>query len=198
MALAHGGENNGWVLICSLQNCIFLLGDSSEVTHRITSKFCDDKKDTLLYIMSNFQWFICTLLTDRNEHEAAKADSSLSNQRAPLSRSLATGLSVDSRYLSLLWRHNGCDSVSNHKPHECLLNRSFMRRPKKTPKLRVTGLCVGNSPETHKWPVTRKMFPFDDVIMSNRITITYTTKPGVCSSLCSMKAFDLAPNTYNL
>ena len=24
-------------------------------------------------------------------------------------------------------------------------------------------LCVGNSP--HKWPVTRKMFPFDDVIM---------------------------------
>ena len=35
-------------------------------------------------------------------------------------------------------------------------------------KLRITGLCPGdrwpvNSP--HKWPVTRKMFPFDDVIM---------------------------------
>ena len=29
------------------------------------------------------------------------------------------------------------------------------------PKLRATGLCVGNSPG----PVTRKMFPFDDVIM---------------------------------
>ena len=42
-------------------------------------------------------WFICTLLTDRNEHVAAKADSSLSNRRASLSRSLATGLSVDSR-----------------------------------------------------------------------------------------------------
>ena len=41
-------------------------------------------------------WFICTLLTDRNEHVAAKADSSLSNRRASLSRSLATGLSVDS------------------------------------------------------------------------------------------------------
>ena len=38
------------------------------------------------------KWFICTLLTDRNEHVAAKADSSLSNQRASLSRSLATGL----------------------------------------------------------------------------------------------------------
>ena len=39
----------------------------------------------------------------------------------------------------------------------------------KTSKLRVTGLCVGNSPVAgefpHKWPVTRKMFPFDDVIM---------------------------------
>ena len=34
---------------------------------------------------------------------------------------------------------------------------------------RLTGLCVGNSPgpvnSPHKWPVTRKMFPFDDVIM---------------------------------
>ena len=33
----------------------------------------------------------------------------------------------------------------------------------------VTGLCAGNSPLTgespHKWPATRKMFPFDDAIM---------------------------------
>ena len=45
---------------------------------------------------------------------------------------------------------------------------------KKTSKLRVTGLCEGNSPVTanspHKWPVTRKMFPFDDVIMIFRPT----------------------------
>ena len=36
--------------------------------------------------------------------------------------------------------------------------------------LRVTGLSAGNSPVTGKFPakglVTRKMFPFDDVIMS--------------------------------
>ena len=48
----------------------------------------------------------------------------------------------------------------------------FRRKSKKTSKLRVTGLCVGNSPRTgefpHKWPVTRKMFPFDDVIMRSR------------------------------
>ena len=67
---------------------------------------------------------------------------------------------------ALRWRHNGHDSVSNHQPHLCLLNRLFTRRTKKTSKLRVTGLCVGNSP--HKWPVTRKMFPFDDVIMEKK------------------------------
>ena len=63
----------------------------------------------------------------------------------------------------LRWRHNGHDGVSNHQPRHCLLNRLFGCRSKKTSKLRVTGLCAGNSP--HKWPVTRKMFPFDDVIM---------------------------------
>ena len=71
---------------------------------------------------------------------------------------------------SLQWRHNGHDGVSNHQPRGCLLNRLFRRRSKKTPKLRVTGLCVGNSPgpvySSHKGPVTRKMFPFDDVIMA--------------------------------
>ena len=32
------------------------------------------------------------------------------------------------------------------------LNRLFRRRSKKTSKLRVTGLCVGNSPGTGKFP----------------------------------------------
>ena len=53
-------------------------------------------------------------------------------------------------HISLRWRHNGCDSVSNHQPHDFLLNRLFSRWP-------VNSL--------HKWPVTRKMLPFDDVIM---------------------------------
>ena len=42
----------------------------------------------------------------------------------------------------LQWSHNGCDSVSNHRPHDCLLNRLFKRRWKKTSKFRVTGLCT--------------------------------------------------------
>ena len=52
----------------------------------------------------------------------------------------------------LRWRHNGHDSVSNHQPHDCLLNRLFRCRWKKTSKLRVTGLCAGNSPETGEFP----------------------------------------------
>ena len=53
---------------------------------------------------------------------------------------------------SLWWRHNGRDSVSNHQPHDCLLNRLFRHRSKKTSKLRVTGLCAGNSPGTGEFP----------------------------------------------
>ena len=52
----------------------------------------------------------------------------------------------------LQWCHNRCDSVSNHQPHHCLLNRWFRRRSKKTSKLRVTGLCAGNSPGTGEFP----------------------------------------------
>ena len=76
---------------------------------------------------------------------------------------------------TLRWRHNERDSVSNHQPHGCLLNGLLRRRSKKTSKLRVTGLCVGNSPgpvnSPHKGPVTRKMFPFDDVIMGSVISL---------------------------
>ena len=50
------------------------------------------------------------------------------------------------------WRHNGHDGVSNHQPDHYLLNRSFRRRSKKTSKLRVTGLCAGNSPVTGVFP----------------------------------------------
>ena len=50
------------------------------------------------------------------------------------------------------WRHNEHDSVSNHQPHDCLPNRLFRRRSMKTSKLRVTGLCVGNSPGTGEFP----------------------------------------------
>ena len=77
------------------------------------------------------------------------------------------------------WHHNGLDGVLNHQPHDCLLNRLFRRRSKRTSKLHVTGLCAGNSPwpvnSPHTWPVTRKIFPFHDVIMKLMPLITGNT-----------------------
>ena len=71
---------------------------------------------------------------------------------------------------SLPWRHNERSGISNHQRLDCLLNILLRRRSKKTSKLCVTGLCEGNSLVTvayrHKRPVTRKIFPFDDIIMS--------------------------------
>ena len=70
--------------------------------------------------------------------------------------------------ISLQWRHNERDGVSNHRRHDCLLNRFVRRRSEKPSKLCGTDLCEGNSPVTgHKGSVTRKMLPYDDVIMFN-------------------------------
>ena len=72
-------------------------------------------------------------------------------------------------WIALHWRHNGRYGVSNKQPHDCILNRLSRHRSKKTSKLRITGLCEGNSPVTGEFPaqrpVTRKMLAFDDVIM---------------------------------
>ena len=57
--------------------------------------------------------------------------------------------------ISLQWRHNSCDGVLNHHPYDCLLNRLFRRISKKTSKLRVTGLCEGNSPAPGEFPAKR-------------------------------------------
>ena len=75
-------------------------------------------------------------------------------RQAPYNRRHLTPLgiahTVRCRYKTVLkWRHNERDGVSNHQPHDCLLNHLFRHRSKKTSKLRVTGLCEG----IHRWPV---------------------------------------------
>ena len=78
-------------------------------------------------------------------------------------------INLGEQRIPLHWRHNDHYGVSDHQPHGCLLNLLFEHRSKKTSKLCVTGLCAGNSPgpvnSPHKGPVTRKMFPFGNVIM---------------------------------
>ena len=59
------------------------------------------------------------------------------------------------KYQSLQWRHNECDGVSNHRRLVCLLKCFFRCRSKKTSKLRVAGLCAGNSPVTGEFPIHR-------------------------------------------
>ena len=62
--------------------------------------------------------------------------------------------------VSLQWRHNGCKGAStvywgaDQRNHQSSVSLAFVRGIHRRPV---------NSP--HKWPVTRKMLPFDDVIM---------------------------------
>ena len=58
-------------------------------------------------------------------------------------------------YASLQWRHNERNGVSDLQPHDCLFNRLFRRRSKQISKLRVTGLCAGNSPMTGEFPAQK-------------------------------------------
>ena len=57
--------------------------------------------------------------------------------------------------VSLQWRHNERNGISNHQLYDCLLNCLFRRRSTKKCKLRVTGLCKGNSPVTGEFPAQR-------------------------------------------
>ena len=84
---------------------------------------------------------------------------------------------------SLQWRHNGCDSVSNHQPHNCLLNHLFRRRSKKTPKLRVTGLCEENSPGTGEFPA-KMASNAENVSIWWRLHVTYAADPLYLQERC--------------
>ena len=65
-------------------------------------------------------------------------------------------------------RHNERDDVSNHRRHDCLLKRLFMRKQKNqspAPLASVRGTRRWPIDSPHKGPVTREMFPFHDIIM---------------------------------
>ena len=93
---------------------------------------------------------------------------------------------------ALQLRHNKHDGFSNHQPRDCLLKRLFRRRSKKNHSSASLAFLRGihrwhvNSP--HKWPVTRKMFPFDDVIMrpSDAYTCQWTVPSLVRTMACRL------------
>ena len=61
----------------------------------------------------------------------------------------------DITYIPLQWRHNERNGASNRQRHDCLLSRLFWCRSEKTSKLRLTGLCEGNSPVTGEFRAQR-------------------------------------------
>ena len=73
---------------------------------------------------------------------------------------------------TLQWRHNEGDGAPNHRYLHCLFKRLFRHGTDQRKNQSFASLAFVweihrwpvNSP--HKGPVTRKMFPFDDVIMS--------------------------------
>ena len=82
-------------------------------------------------------------------------------------------------YLSLRWRHNDYAGVSNHQPHGCLLNRLFRRKSKKTSKLRVTGLCAGNSPGTGEFPAQMASYAENVSIWWRHHVVNFATETHV-------------------
>ena len=108
--------------------------------------------------------------------------------------------------ITLQWRHNERDGVSNHRRLDCLLNRLFRCWSKKTSKLHVTCLCEGGSPVTDEFPAQRaskaEMFPFDDVIMRPMlcrlalppIGVTWSQTDGLIQQLVNSTLLAALPN----
>ena len=84
--------------------------------------------------------------------------------------------------ISLRWRHDECDGVSNHQPHDWLLyhiQAQIKRKHQGSASLAfVRGINWWPVNSLHKWPVTRKRFPFDDVIMFGQFVTTFWVSRG--------------------
>ena len=118
------------------QQCGIKIGTQGNLSHDISSDSFESDNlwehtyFTLVYDDSNIEGFIIYVIINALDH-----------------------MQVMSRPLP--WSHNECDGVSNHQPHDCLRNRLFRRRSKKTAKLRVTDLREGNSLVTGEFPAQR-------------------------------------------
>ena len=77
---------------------------------------------------------------------------------------------------TLKWLHNEHDGIANRQPYDCLLNRLFRRRSKKTSKLCVTGLCEGNSPVTGEFPAQKASY-------AENVSIWWRHQEDSCTSV---------------
>ena len=143
------------VLCCSVWCCSFLptsfrvlcnIGYPSETHHQLKYRkislvynnrfnliFCTEKGSDTAVLCARFQKDWSTETWVMGKRDIARFGCKMRFGRK-------SHIAQGPKLLPLRWRHNGRDSVSNHQPHDCLLNRLFRRRSKKTSKLRVTGL----------------------------------------------------------
>ena len=89
-------------------------------------------------------------------------------------------LDVSNTNDSLQWRHNERDCVSNHQPQPFIQDADQRKQESiKAPRHRpLWGEFTGD-----KGPVTRKMFPSDDVIMSVAVRRLHTLWQKLLSGL---------------
>ena len=130
----------------------------SRLAGQITERFHDDSN----YIYQ-FHLTYTYIGTERNDFRSLHYSAGHTYYSGGRSRSHISPLRCTtgprqphlSSKITLQWRHNGFDGVSNRQPHDCLLNHLSRRRWKKTSKLRVTGLCEGNSSVAGEFPAQR-------------------------------------------
>ena len=97
-------------------------------------------------------WYNYFTISSKNESNSASLSEGRDTSMIPMLSNMKSNvfpLISSLIIVTLQWRYN---SVSNHQPHDCFLNRLFWHRSKQTSKLRVTGLCAGNSPEAGEFP----------------------------------------------
>ena len=69
--------------------------------------------------------------------------------------------------ITLHWHHNGRDCISNHQPHQPFIQAHIKENIKVPSLVFVRGIHQWPVNSPCKWPVKRKMFPFNDVIMNS-------------------------------
>ena len=98
--------------------------------------------------------------------------------------------------LSLQLRHNECYGVSNHQPHDCLVNRYWDTDKRKHQSSASLAFVRANHLwpviSTHKWLVARKIFPFNDVIMCSITNTAACENHKPQENHCMTKKFNIS------
>ena len=92
-------------------------------------------------------------------------------------------------YFKLQWRYDKHDDISNHRRLDCFSKFSSsadQREHQSSASLApVRGIHRRPVDSPHKGPVTWKMFPFEEVIMTCAPAIVFYHKPYLVSTLCN-------------